>query len=68
MGGLRAASASFRSRYLGNERFAAIVSMYPWCNERSGAGGDHQFNFRDDTDVPLFHASFSSVSCLRRLS
>ena len=54
MGGLRAASASFRSRYLGNERFAAIVSMYPWCNERSGAGGDHQFNFRDDTDVPLF--------------
>jgi dienelactone hydrolase len=56
MAGLREASASFRSRYLGGERFTAIVAMYPWCNERAGSGGDHQFNFYDDTDVPLFLA------------
>jgi dienelactone hydrolase len=56
MAGLRLASANFRRRYVGGERFGAIVAMYPWCNERAGPGGDHQFNFYDDTDVPLFLA------------
>jgi dienelactone hydrolase len=54
MAGLRLASANFRKRYVGGERFGAIVAMYPWCNERVGRGGDHQYNFYDDTDVPLF--------------
>jgi dienelactone hydrolase len=54
MAGLRSASASFRQKNLGGDRFTAIVAMYPWCNERRGAGGDHQYNFYDDTDVPLF--------------
>jgi dienelactone hydrolase len=56
MAGLRLASAGFRKKYVGGERFAGIVAMYPWCNERAGPGGDHQFNFYDDTDVPLFLA------------
>jgi dienelactone hydrolase len=53
MAGLRLASTSFRKRYVGGEAFRAIVAMYPWCNERAGQGGDHQYNFNDDTDVPL---------------
>lgn len=53
MAALRAASASFRAKYLGGERFSAVVAMYPWCNEFAGRGGDHQFNFYDDTDIPL---------------
>jgi dienelactone hydrolase len=54
MAGLRLASDKFRARSLGNERFAAVVSLYPWCN---GQGGpryqDHQWNFFDDTTTPL---------------
>jgi dienelactone hydrolase len=54
MAGLRAASESFRRKYLGGERFAAIVSLYPWCNDRAGPGNqDHQWNFYDDTTTPL---------------
>lgn len=56
MAGLRLASAGFRKRYVAGERFGAIVAMYPWCNERAGPGGDHQFNFYDDTDTPLLLA------------
>lgn len=54
MAGLREASAGFRSKNLGGERFAAIVSLYPWCNQQGGpAYMDHQWNFYDDTDIPL---------------
>lgn len=54
MAGLRAASKSFRAKHLGGERFAAIVSVYPWCNQQVGTRyQDHQWNFYDDTDVPL---------------
>ena len=54
MAGLRAASKDFRARYLGGERFAAIVSVYPWCNQQVGrTRQDHQWNFYDDTDIPL---------------
>jgi dienelactone hydrolase len=54
MAGLREASKSFREQNLGGEKFAAIVSVYPWCNERVGSRyQDHQWNFYDDTDIPL---------------
>ena len=54
MAGLRAASRSFRAKNLGGERFAAIISVYPWCNHRLGrVERDHQWNFYDDTDIPL---------------
>lgn len=54
MAGLRAASKSFREESLGGESFAAIVSVYPWCNERTrGFPQDHQWNFYDDTTTPL---------------
>lgn len=54
MAGLRLASEKFRARYAGNERFAAVVSLYPWCNEQGGQGyQDHQWNFYDDTTTPL---------------
>lgn len=54
MAGLRAASKGFRAKYLGGERFAAIVSVYPWCNQQVGTRyQDHQWNFYDDTDIPL---------------
>jgi len=55
MAGLREASKDFRAKYLGDERFAAIVSVYPWCNQQvGGIHQDHQWNFYDDTDTPLF--------------
>jgi dienelactone hydrolase len=54
MAGLREASQSFRAKHLAGERFGAIVSVYPWCNEQVGPRyRDHQWNFYDDTDVPL---------------
>ncbi len=54
MAGLRAASESFREKYIGGERFAAIVALYPWCNHRIGkVHRDHQWNFYDDTTTPL---------------
>jgi dienelactone hydrolase len=54
MAGLRLASEKFRATYVGNERFAAVVSFYPWCNQHSGQGyQDHQWNFYDDTTTPL---------------
>jgi dienelactone hydrolase len=54
MAGLRLASEKFRARYVGNERFAAVISLYPWCNEQGGQGyQDHQWNFYDDTTTPL---------------
>jgi dienelactone hydrolase len=54
MAGLREASASFRAKHLGGERFAAIISLYPWCNQQGGPTYmDHQWNFYDDTDIPL---------------
>jgi dienelactone hydrolase len=54
MAGLRAASKGFRAKHLGGERFAAIISVYPWCNEQVGSQyQDHQWNFYDDTDIPL---------------
>lgn len=54
MAGLREASKSFRSKSLGGESFAAIISVYPWCNEQVGTTHqDHQWNFYDDTDIPL---------------
>lgn len=54
MAGLREASKSFRAKYLGGERFAAIISVYPWCNQQVGTRyQDHQWNFYDDTDIPL---------------
>ena len=54
MAGLREASKSFRDKNLGGEKFAAIVSVYPWCNQQGGKGyKDHQWNFFDDTDLPL---------------
>jgi dienelactone hydrolase len=54
MAGLREASRSFRAKHLGGERFAAIISVYPWCNQQGGASyQDHQWNFYDDTDIPL---------------
>jgi dienelactone hydrolase len=54
MAGLRAASESFGAKYLDGERFAAIVSFYPWCNHRLGnVQRDHHWNFYDDTTTPL---------------
>lgn len=54
MAGLREASKRFRDKNLGEEKFAAIVSVYPWCNEQIGSRyQDHQWNFFDDTDIPL---------------
>ena len=54
MAGLREASESFRAKRLGGERFAAIISVYPWCNHQVGrAYQDHQWNFYDDTNLPL---------------
>ena len=54
MAGLRLASEKFRATYVENERFAAVVSFYPWCNQYSGQGyQDHQWNFYDDTTTPL---------------
>jgi dienelactone hydrolase len=54
MAGLREASKTFREKNMGGDRFAAIVSVYPWCNQRVGANyQDHQWNFYDDTDIPL---------------
>jgi dienelactone hydrolase len=54
MAGLRESSKRFRDKNLGGERFAAIVSIYPWCNQQGGTGyKDHQWNFFDDTDIPL---------------
>lgn len=54
MAGLREASEGFRVKHLGGERFAAIISVYPWCNQQGGqAYRDHQWNFYDDTDIPL---------------
>lgn len=55
MAGLREASKGFRGKSLDGERFAAIVSVYPWCSQQ-GPGReyrDHQWNFYDDTDLPL---------------
>jgi len=55
MAGLRAASKGFRAKHLGGERFAAIISVYPWCHHQGPgrAYRDHHWNFFDDTDVPL---------------
>jgi dienelactone hydrolase len=54
MAGLREASKGFRAKNFGGERFAAIVSVYPWCNQQAGNKfQDHQWNFYDDTDIPL---------------
>ena len=54
MAGLRLASERFRATYVGNERFAAVVSFYPLCNQQGGQGyQDHQWNFYDDTTTPL---------------
>ena len=54
MAGLRASSKSFREKSLGGEGFAAIVSLYPWCNQQGGPSyQDHQWNFYDDTTTPL---------------
>ena len=54
MAGLREASEGFRAKHLGGERFAAIISVYPWCNQQGGrAYQDHQWNFYNDTDIPL---------------
>lgn len=54
MAGLREASAGFRAKHLGGERFAAIISLYPWCNQQGGpVYMEHQWNFYDDTDIPL---------------
>jgi dienelactone hydrolase len=55
MAGLRLASESFRAKHVGGERFAAIVSLYPWCSHQGGRPGhhDHQWNFYDDTNIPL---------------
>lgn len=54
MAGLRASSKRFRAKHLGGESFAAIISLYPWCNQQGGRGyQDHQWNFYDDTDIPL---------------
>lgn len=54
MAGLRASSKGFRAKHLGGERFAAIISLYPWCNQQGGRGyQDHQWNFYDDTTTPL---------------
>ena len=35
MAGLREASKDYRAKYLGGEKFAAIVSVYPWCNQQA---------------------------------
>jgi len=54
MAALRAASEDFRAKHLGGERFAAIISLYPLCNQRLGrVHRDHQWNFYDDTNIPL---------------
>jgi len=54
MAGLREASKGFRAKNIGGDRFAAIVSVYPWCNQQVGNRyQDHQWNFYDDTDIPL---------------
>jgi dienelactone hydrolase len=54
MAGLRAASKNFREKHLGGDRFAAIISVYPWCNDiRGRTYRDHHWNFYDDTDAPL---------------
>ena len=54
MAALREASNGFRAKSLGGERFAAIISVYPWCNQQVGTKyQDHQWNFYDDTDIPL---------------
>jgi dienelactone hydrolase len=55
MAGLRLASEKFRAKHVGAERFAAIISLYPWCSHQGGRPGyhDHQWNFYDDTKTPL---------------
>lgn len=54
MAALRLASEKFRKNFVGNERFAAVISFYPWCNRQGGAGyQDYQWNFYDDTTTPL---------------
>ncbi|MGH8674205.1 MAG: dienelactone hydrolase family protein [Burkholderiales bacterium] len=54
MAGLRASSEEFRAKHLGRESFAAIISLYPWCNQQGGARyQDHQWNFYKDTNIPL---------------
>lgn len=54
MAALRLASEKFRKMFVGNERFAAVVSLYPWCNRQGGATyQDYQWNFYDDTTTPL---------------
>jgi dienelactone hydrolase len=54
MSGLRLASEKFRERFVDKERFAAIISLYPWCNEQGGRSyQEHQWNFYDDTTTPL---------------
>jgi dienelactone hydrolase len=54
MAALRVSSKSFREKSLGGDGFAAIVSMYPWCNQQGGRTyRDHQWNFFDDTTTPL---------------
>jgi dienelactone hydrolase len=72
MAGLRLASEKFRATYAGNERFAAVVSVYPWCNQQSGQGYlDHQWNFYDDTTTPLLvllaaDDNFNPRSCIEQ--
>ena len=72
MAGLRLASERFRATYAGNERFAAVVAFYPWCNQQSGQGyQDHQWNFYDDTSTPLLlllgaDDHFSPRSCIEQ--
>ena len=55
MAGLRIASRSFARKHFGEaEGFAAVVALYPWCNERAGPYlEDHMWNFFDDTETPL---------------
>lgn len=54
MASLRTASEKFRAKHLDGERFAAIISLYPWCNQQGGREyRDHQWNFYDDTTIPL---------------
>jgi dienelactone hydrolase len=54
MAALRVSSRGFREKSLGGESFAAIVSVYPWCNQQGGSRyQEHQWNFFDDTTTPL---------------
>ena len=55
MAGLRIASAKFARQHFGEGRhFAAVISLYPYCNGQIGPSyQDFQWNFYEDIATPL---------------